>query len=353
MFKFIKKLIQMSKQIIKGDELQLFLNDSAPLYATSHTLTVTGSSVDRSTKDDGYWGSSEAGNLTWELTAECLYSDAQYDLMFDMMIRHQKQFIKFAKVQNYSVNGLISVGGDVNHWIPENKGFTGYAVVTSLTANANTGENATYSITFTGAGPLNSFSNITTLNYIDIHYGPMTAGTSYKLWNIKQGVAGVQGTASTLTDNIDISLSSRDNMYTPVENITSMQVRMYFRNTTIPSNLFEGISALTYVEVGSTIEAMGYRTFAGCTSLEAAVLNDKTGLTQYLFQGCTSLKSLTLPFKHYDETNQEWMGLPYNSNSQALAGTEESLTDLYVPAETVTWYENTAPWNNLTVHSIS
>ena len=145
----------MSKQIIKGDAIQLFLNGSAPLYATSHTLTLTGNTVDIATKDHGSWGASEIGNLTWELTAECLYSDGDYDDMFDRMVAKTKLMVQFAKVANYDPNGLVSTGGSVQAWTPDvQSAKKGYAVVTSLTANANTGENATYSITFTGAGPL-------------------------------------------------------------------------------------------------------------------------------------------------------------------------------------------------------
>ena len=331
----------MSKQIIKGDELQLFLNDSAPLYATSHTLTITGSSVDRSTKDDGFWGSSQAGNLTWELTAECLYSDAQYDLMFDMMVRHQKQLVKFAKVQNYSVNGLISVGGDVDHWIPENKGFTGYAVVTSLTANANTGENSTYSITFTGAGPLNSFSNITTDNYIDVQYYDLEAGQSYKLWN-GTSIAGASGEAIALSTNTPVSFSSRENVYTPSENLSELNLRIYLRNTSVPSNLFEN-TPVAYIEIGETITELGVALCAGCTHLEAAVLNENVSLSYRLFAGCEMLNEITLP--------QE-QAIVYNSNSLALSGCDV-LSIIYVPSSLVEWYQTHEPWSNLEVNSIS
>jgi len=145
----------MSKQILKGDQIQLFINNNAPLWATSHTLTLTGNTVDIATKDHGSWGASEIGNLTWELTAECLYSDGDYDDMFDRMVAKTKLMIQFAKVANYDPNGLVSTGGNVQAWTPDvQSAKKGYAVVTSLTANANTGENATYSITFTGAGPL-------------------------------------------------------------------------------------------------------------------------------------------------------------------------------------------------------
>jgi len=145
----------MSKRIIKGDELQLFINNNAPVWATSHTLTLTGNTLDIATKDHGNWAASEIGNLTWELTAECLYSDGDYDDMFDYMVAKTRMMIQFAEVANYNPNGLVSTGGEVQAWQPDvMNSKKGYAVVTSLTANANTGENATYSITFTGAGPL-------------------------------------------------------------------------------------------------------------------------------------------------------------------------------------------------------
>ena len=61
--------------------------------------------------------------------------------------------IVFAKASNYDANGLASVGGTTEAWA-KGAGYKGKAVITSLTANANTGENATYSATFTGCGPL-------------------------------------------------------------------------------------------------------------------------------------------------------------------------------------------------------
>ena len=145
-----------SNTIIKGDELMLFdANNKALAWATSHTLTITGNTVDISTKDHGFWGASEVGNLTWEITSENLYCDDNYDELFDIMIAKEPVTVAFAKVSNYDENGLTSVGGSVSEWTPDTTNYrSGQAVITSLTVNANTGENATYSVTFTGAGPL-------------------------------------------------------------------------------------------------------------------------------------------------------------------------------------------------------
>lgn len=142
--------------IVKGDELMLFdSTGKAFAYATAHTLTLTGNTVDISSKDHGFWGASEVGSITWEITTENLYTDDDYDTLFDMMVSAEPITIAFAKVSNYDVNGLASTGGSVQAWTPDQVNYrSGKAVITSLTVNANTGENATYSATFTGSGAL-------------------------------------------------------------------------------------------------------------------------------------------------------------------------------------------------------
>ncbi len=142
--------------IIKGDELMLFdAQGNAFAYATSHTLTITGNTVDVSSKDHGFWGASEVGSITWEITTENLYTDDDYDKLFDMMVTAEPITVAFAKASNYDVNGLASTGGSVQAWTPSQTDYrSGKAVLTSLTVNANTGENATYSATFTGSGAL-------------------------------------------------------------------------------------------------------------------------------------------------------------------------------------------------------
>lgn len=138
------------QNIIKGDELMLFKNNKSLAYATSHTLTITGNTIDVSSKDHGYWGASEIGNITWEITTENLYTDTDFDALFDAMVAKTPVTIIFGKAGNYNVNGL----GNLANWTPGTVYKTGSAVITSLTANANTGENATFSATFTGVGAI-------------------------------------------------------------------------------------------------------------------------------------------------------------------------------------------------------
>lgn len=185
----------MSKQIIKGDELQIWLDGLSngaqtycPMYATSHTVTITGNTVDIATKDHGFWNASSIGTITWEVTAECLLTTADYDMLFDAMVSKTRLKAYFAPVRNYSPNGLQRVGGDVETWLPAAQGKQGYVCVTSLTVNANTGENSTYSITFTGQGALTKY-DLSNLPYkINVRYKSLTdpvTGEGVELFNMR------------------------------------------------------------------------------------------------------------------------------------------------------------------------
>lgn len=145
--------------ITKGDALMLFMGGEALAFARNHTFTMTGNTIDISSKDHGYWGASEVGNITWEVQTENLYTEDNYDKLFDAMVAKTPVDIVFAQAQNYSENGLTAVGGDAESWTASTtSGRKGKAVITSLTVNANTGENATCSATFTGSGPLTKVS---------------------------------------------------------------------------------------------------------------------------------------------------------------------------------------------------
>lgn len=143
------------KQILKGDELMLFKDKKSIAYATSHVLTITGNTVDIASKDHGFWGASEVGSLTWEITSENLYTQDAYDTLFDAMVKCEPIDVAFGKVANYNKNGIDNATTD---WTPDTatEGSVKYgkAVITSLVANANTGENATFSITLTGQGAI-------------------------------------------------------------------------------------------------------------------------------------------------------------------------------------------------------
>lgn len=143
---------------IKGDELMLFYNSYAFAYATSHQLSLSTSTIDINHKDAGFWGAKESGKLDWEITTENLYSDDDFDTLYDIYTAGEPVDVVFAKASNYSPNGLESCGGDVAYWTPNSTNYkTGKAIISSLSINANAGENATFSATFTGSGPLTKY----------------------------------------------------------------------------------------------------------------------------------------------------------------------------------------------------
>lgn len=140
------------EQIIKGDELMLFQGGKSIAYATAHTLTITGNTIDVSSKDHGYWGASEVGNITWEITSENLYTDSYYDTLFSAMVNKTAVTVAFGHASNYDPDGL----GSKTEWTLDTSTayYSGQAYITSLTTNANSGENATFSVTLTGCGAI-------------------------------------------------------------------------------------------------------------------------------------------------------------------------------------------------------
>ena len=141
------------EKIIKGDELMLFNDEKSIAYATSHTLTINGNTIYITSKDHGFWGASEIGNITWEITSENLFTDKYYTLLFDAMINKTQLTVALGFASDWDVNGLT--GNNTQYDLDKTSNYySGKVYVTSLTANANTGENATMSITLTGCGAL-------------------------------------------------------------------------------------------------------------------------------------------------------------------------------------------------------
>lgn len=144
----------MAANIMKGDDLMLFDAEGHSIaYATQHTLTVTADAADISSKDHGFWGGSEVNKISWEITSENLYTTAAYDSLFTQMIA-KKPITVFFGLKTETGDGTV-VDGDYEYWSKKaNSTYTGKAFITSLTANANSGENATFSVTLTGTGKI-------------------------------------------------------------------------------------------------------------------------------------------------------------------------------------------------------
>ena len=149
----------MANRIIKGKDLMLFdSNGKSYAYATNHTLTITAETSDVSSKDHGIWGGSEVAKYSWEITSENLYTSEGYSDMFDTMITGQAITVRFGLKTDTGSQTVAD--GDLANWTAGSHYYTGKVIITSLVANANNGENATYSITLTGTGALSKAGSV-------------------------------------------------------------------------------------------------------------------------------------------------------------------------------------------------
>lgn len=147
----------MANNIIKGRDLMLFNNDGhAYAFATNHTFTMTAETTDISTKDHGVWGASEVSRYSWEITSENLYTVEDYDSLFTSMIGGAPINVRFGLKENPSDPTQNPADGSYvpGHWVSQSSYYQGKAIITSLVANANNGDNATYSLTLTGVGSI-------------------------------------------------------------------------------------------------------------------------------------------------------------------------------------------------------
>ena len=147
------------KNIVKGDDLMVFLKDGntnkSIAYATSHTLSLSAETANVNSKDHGSWTGNEVNKRSWEITSENLYTEEDYDTLFDAWSAGTELTLYWAKKKE--ADTVIVADGDAANYTADTttatkKYYSGKAYITSLTANAGTGEKATFSVTFTGTG---------------------------------------------------------------------------------------------------------------------------------------------------------------------------------------------------------
>lgn len=147
----------MANNIIKGRDLMLFNSDGhSYAYATNHTFTMNAETTDISSKDHGVWGAVEVSRYSWEITSENLYTSEEYDALFTSMTSGEPITVRFGLKATPDNPALNPADGNtaLPYWTSQNSFYQGRAIITSLTANANNGENATFSITLTGVGSI-------------------------------------------------------------------------------------------------------------------------------------------------------------------------------------------------------
>lgn len=152
----------MANKIIKGRDLMLF--DSAGksfAFATNHTLTITAETTDISSKDHGIWGATEVSKYTWEIQSENLFTEKAYGDIFDTMMQGDAIEVRFGlKTTPAPADDTPADSSKLTNWTAGSTYYTGKALITSLTANANNGDNATFSVTLTGVNQIKRVGTI-------------------------------------------------------------------------------------------------------------------------------------------------------------------------------------------------
>lgn len=152
-----------TSRIIKGDDLMVFLNDKSIAFATNHTISLNSNLTEITCKDGNGWSTGIAGSKSWEATSENLYCSAlsgdnkdntAYN-MLPLFINSTPIDLKFT-IKNTSTptTSPSTAYFTPNTNIYNSQMLSGQAIITSFNINANSGDNATMSVTFKGITPI-------------------------------------------------------------------------------------------------------------------------------------------------------------------------------------------------------
>ena len=151
-----------TSKILRGGDLMLFVKDgtgyTSIAFATNHTVTVNAEAAEISCKDAGIWGASIVNKLSWEIQSENLYCTQEYSKLFDLMTAREAVEVTFGVPTENAAKKLTGIESPTEAWHYNADGedtYKGKAVITSLTLNAQDGDNATFSCTLTGVGSYN------------------------------------------------------------------------------------------------------------------------------------------------------------------------------------------------------
>lgn len=145
----------MAQNIINGSDLMLFdkQNKSLVSYAKDHSLSLSGTTSDVSSKDHGLWKSTQITGMEWSLSTNCLYTIESFDKLFDAFISRTPMDVTFTVKKE--TDPLKSVAdGDYPNWTAGAAGYQGQVLITSLKGDASNAESGSISVEMIGVGSL-------------------------------------------------------------------------------------------------------------------------------------------------------------------------------------------------------
>ena len=148
-----------SYQTVKGSDIMLFTYQSngykSIAHGTSHSLSLSADTEDINDKDAGIYGKTEVNKINWSITADHLYTTADYDKLFQTMTYMKPITVVFGLKADAEIGGTPA---DVNidsagYWTSNTSYiYGGKAIITSLDWQADAGSRSTISVTLQGQG---------------------------------------------------------------------------------------------------------------------------------------------------------------------------------------------------------
>lgn len=132
-----------TNKIIDGGEILLYVDGVVIGCATTHSIETSNAVREVSCKGSGKWTSSEVGKYSWTGSTDALFNlhvDAGY-------VRYKDLWALYISGTLITLSSEYTEGGDT--FVQQ-----GEAIITSINKTAGDGENASYSVAFTGRGAL-------------------------------------------------------------------------------------------------------------------------------------------------------------------------------------------------------
>lgn len=143
---------------VNGSDIMLFTYTSGVGYTsiahgTSHSLSLSADTEEINTKDLGPFGSTEVNKINWEIQADHMYTNSDYQSLFDKMMERESITVVFG-LKNEPSDAVID-GSSYTYWTPASSYiYSGKAIITSLDWQAAAGSKATFSTTLQGQGKI-------------------------------------------------------------------------------------------------------------------------------------------------------------------------------------------------------
>lgn len=156
--------VSNSRLMRDGGDIMLFYYDGTSYtsiaHGTSHQLSLNAETEDINTKDAGKFGMTEVSRITWEITADHMYTRDGFNTFYSYMMGdpskgENKLTVVFGE-KDYVSPGTddVNISADGN-WLPDSESayayvYSGVAVISSLSVDATNGQKATISVTLNG-----------------------------------------------------------------------------------------------------------------------------------------------------------------------------------------------------------